>query len=279
MKFIKPMAIHGLVAAMLVLMMASTQVYAFAEGTLLRREMQNADVKKLQQDLHTLGLLTVNPTGFFGSLTESAVMQFQRQVGLTPDGVAGPKTLSQLMAGVSGNEKRLPPVSRGSFTRASITDEIQLRPWFGDIERFFARGDVATIIDVNTGLSFKVQRTFGTNHADVEAVSKEDTAMLKQIAGGEWNWVRRPIIVEVHGARLAASMTAMPHAGLDHLPALQTVSNRSGGFGRGINLDEIKGNGMDGHFDIHFLNSKTHGTNSVDAAHQKAIKEAANVGL
>jgi len=33
---------------------------------------------------------------------------------------------------------------------------------------------------------------------------------------------------------------------------------------------------MDGHFDIHFLGSKTHGTNKVDSNHQNAVKKAAD---
>jgi len=32
---------------------------------------------------------------------------------------------------------------------------------------------------------------------------------------------------------------------------------------------------MNGVFDVHFLNSKTHGTNRVDENHQKAVREAA----
>jgi hypothetical protein len=36
---------------------------------------------------------------------------------------------------------------------------------------------------------------------------------------------------------------------------------------------------MSGVFDVHFLNSRTHGTNKVNAAHQKAIKEAAAAKL
>ena len=70
-------------------------------------------------------------------------------------------------------------------------------------------------------------------------------------------------------------MTAMPHAGVDSEPANTYVSQRSGGYSRGLNLDKIKDNGMSGHVDVHFLNSKTHGSNKVDAKHQAAIKEAA----
>ncbi len=279
MRLNKRTAIRRLIIIVLLIMLSTTQAFAYSEATLLRKEMENSSVMKLQNDLHGLGFLTVNPTGYYGSLTEAAVMNFQRQYGLTSDGIAGGKTIAQLKQVLQGDDTTMPIVTRGSTTRTPSKGDIELRPWFGDIEHFFARGDVASIVDVATGLVFKAERTYGTNHADMETSSQEDTEILKQIAGGEWNWVRRPIIVEIHGVRLAASMTARPHAGLDRMPALQTVSNRSGGFGKGMNLDQIKGNGMDGHFDIHFLKSKTHGSNSIDADHQKALQKAAKASL
>ena len=260
----------------------ATSAFAYSNDVLLRREMRNDNVMKLQQDLHTLGYLSVNPTGYFGSLTETAVKGFQQASQLTPDGIAGPKTISSLQHQINNPKKQNEAtVTRSSRSRTSSVshEPIQQIPWFGEVESIFNRGDQATVTDVTTGKTFQVQRTYGTNHADVETLAREDTEILKEIAGGSWNWVRRPVIVEVHGLRIAASMTAMPHAGRDDKPALKTVSHRSGGFGTGINLDEIKGNGMDGHIDIHFLGSKTHGSNQVDHDHQKAIREAYQSGL
>jgi hypothetical protein len=40
--------------------------------------------------------------------------------------------------------------------------------------------------------------------------------------------------------------------------------------------DSNKNDGFAGHFCIHFVNSRTHGGNSVDSAHQGAIKYAYN---
>jgi peptidoglycan hydrolase-like protein with peptidoglycan-binding domain len=153
--------------------------------------------------------------------------------------------------------------------------KIELLDWWTQANKVFARGRNAKVIDVRTGKSFNIKRTYGGNHADCETLTKEDTKIMKEIWGGEFNWSRRPVIVEVAGRRLAASMSGMPHAGLDSKPANVTVSSRSLGYGRGANLDAVKSNSMSGHFDIHFKNSRTHGTNRVDAAHQKAIKEAA----
>jgi hypothetical protein len=120
-----------------------------------------------------------------------------------------------------------------------------------------------------------VQRTGGTNHADTETLSKEDTEILKEIYGGQWKWDRRAIILTVGDRRIAASMSGMPHAGRDDLAARTMVRNRSGGYGTGINYDSIKGNGMDGHFDIHLLHSRTHKTNRVDFMHSQMVLKAA----
>ncbi|MDD2459005.1 MAG: hypothetical protein PHQ83_10920, partial [Eubacteriales bacterium] len=65
--------------------------------------------------------------------------------------------------------------------------------WFGEAETVYARGDVATVIDLETGIRLQVQRTGGHNHADVETIDPAETAKLLQVAGGDWNWTRRPI--------------------------------------------------------------------------------------
>lgn len=282
MKNRKQVAVLILMAALLFVTLSAQQAFAYSDGVLLRREMRGNEVTRLQQDLHTLGFLDVNPTGYFGTLTESAVKDFQRQHGLTPDGLAGAKTISHLISLTqSAKEPAGVVVSRGNTIRTLSGGDVPVQklPWFGQVDSLFARGDVATVIDVETGLSYQVKRTYGTNHADVETLTREDTAILKETAGGEWNWTRRPVIVEVHGYRIAGSIAPMPHAGRDDLPALQTVSNRSGGFGRGVNLDEVKGNGMDGHVDLHFLGSKGHGSGRVCNDHQAAVLAAKNSGL
>lgn len=48
-------------------------------------------VKQIQKALHLF------PDGIFGKLTESAVMDFQKSVGLKSDGIVGPATLAKLI--------------------------------------------------------------------------------------------------------------------------------------------------------------------------------------
>jgi len=140
--------------------------------------------------------------------------------------------------------------------------------WFSTTQFLFPREADATVIDVETGRSFRIRRTFGTNHADVEPLTKEDTNTIYELWGG-WSWDRRAVVVIVDGSNyvLAGSMNGMPHGGVDHLPALAPISG-------GVNLDAVKGNGMDGHLCLHFLGSRAHGASSPNAAHQAMVQRA-----
>ena len=147
--------------------------------------------------------------------------------------------------------------------------------WYGSVEKTFSIGETATVYDIGTGLSFKIKRTYGHNHADCETLTAKDTAIMKKIYDGNWNWDRRAIIISVDGLKIAASMAGFPHAGTDKYAANKVLSSRSGGYGRGVNLDAVKGNNMNGVFDVHFLGSRNHYNNKADPKHQNSVKSAA----
>lgn len=119
------------------------------------------------------------------------------------------------------------------------------------VDEVFRLYDKARVIDFETGLGFTAQRRAGKMHADVQPLTAEDSAVMKKIYDGRWSWKRRAIILEVRGRRIAASMNGMPH-------------------GAGA----ISGNAFDGHFCIHFRDSRLH-TNRVDPAHQLMVWKAA----
>ncbi len=128
--------------------------------------------------------------------------------------------------------------------------------WTSGIHYRFARGETAIVTDVATGITWRVYRGGGTNHADVQPYTAADTAAMKKACGSNYGtWARRAIWVTVDGKRYAASMNCMPH-------------------GEG----SIKNNDFDGHYCIHFTNSRTHGSNKVDPQHQAAIKKALSAG-
>ncbi len=64
--------------------------------TLSKVGSRGEEVKAIQQELKDRGLYQGSVDGIFGSATEEAVKKFQRQQGLSADGIAGPQTLKKL---------------------------------------------------------------------------------------------------------------------------------------------------------------------------------------
>ncbi|MCM3600937.1 hypothetical protein M3175_09350 [Robertmurraya korlensis] len=130
-----------------------------------------------------------------------------------------------------------------------ISFEIEILPW-EKAKDILPKGKKFTVIDVETGKQFKVQRRAGSRHADVQPLTTRDTKIMKEIYDGKWSWKRRGIIVKVGDQFIAASMHGMPHGA----GALQ--------------------NGFPGHFCIHFLGSTTHRSGKMDKLHQLMILKA-----
>ena len=214
-----------------------------SKSTLLKRGMRGSAVKDLQQKLKNKGYYKSSVDGIFGSLTEKAVRNFQKSVGITVDGIAGPVTLAKL----NGSS----PSSRGNSSSDRESGSSGLASW-SKANQYFPLKSKAKVTDVATGKSFWVYRMGGTHHADVEPLTANDTAIMKSIYGGKWSWARRAIIVEINGRKMAASMNGMPHGS-------QTIHN----------------NNFNGQFCIHFLGSTTHGSGKVDPDHQAMVKKAA----
>ncbi len=263
---------------------------AAAAGSVLRSGSTGPDVVLAQHVLYQLGFLRESPDGVFGPATLQAVRRFQQEWGLAADGVIGVNTWEALRRAlderktvvhvvqpnetiwalarryqvpqdllVQANGLKNPSLIRaGDELIIPATAQAAGQPHPGvellrwdEVQKIYAHGKVVRVIDVRTGKSFRVRRYYGTNHADSEPLTQEDTAIMREVFGG-WSWERRPIIVEVDGRRIAASMNGMPH-------------------GNG----SIADNGFPGHFCIHFLGSRTHQSNKIDPAHQAAVLEAA----
>ncbi len=130
----------------------------------------------------------------------------------------------------------------------------QLMDW-EQVNKMFPVGTDAIVTDLLTQKSFKVRRMGGSLHADVEPITATDTAMMKDIYGGQWSWERRAIVVTMDGQRIAASQNGMPH----------TI------------YDNIKNNNFKGLFCIHFYHSKKHYDEQQDTEHQAMVKKAAGL--
>lgn len=127
----------------------------------------------------------------------------------------------------------------------------QLLEW-EEIKQRIPKLTRVTIVDLETGLSFRVQRRAGRDHADVQPLSKQDSAIMKKIYSDHWSWNRRAILIKHKDEVWAGSMNGMPHGG-----------------------DGIPDNGFKGHFCIHFSGSLTHKRHQSDLAHQAMTYKAA----
>ena len=73
------------------------------DGESLKSGSRGSRVEQLQRALVSLGLNPGDADGVFGGKTEGAVQRFQRQNGLTDDGVAGPMTIRAINNAVAAS--------------------------------------------------------------------------------------------------------------------------------------------------------------------------------
>ncbi|WP_066061452.1 hypothetical protein [Neobacillus soli] len=137
----------------------------------------------------------------------------------------------------------------GVYAASHISYKIDMPNW-NEVNHLLPRYTKFTVMDIETGKQFKVQRRAGSHHADVQPLTPKDTKVMKKIYGGKWSWKRRAIIVIHKDQWIAASMHGMPHGA----GALE--------------------NNFPGHFCIHFYGSTTHRTNAMDFSHMLMILKA-----
>ena len=68
----------------------------------IRKGYTGPEAELLQLALLRAGFLLTPPDGIFGRETEAALIRFQQMNGLTPDGIAGPKTWAALTPRLTG---------------------------------------------------------------------------------------------------------------------------------------------------------------------------------
>jgi len=115
-------------------------------------------------------------------------------------------------------------------------------------------GATATVIDYETGKKFQVRYMGGSNHADSEPLTAQDTTVFASLFPKGWSWATRPVLLQIGARTLAASIAGMPHS-----------------------IDTIPGNNFSGHFDLYFYNSTSHNTNTIQPSHQQNILTAAGL--
>ncbi|MFB2835029.1 peptidoglycan-binding domain-containing protein [Floridanema evergladense] len=116
----------------------------------LQQGDRGQDVKALQERLQALGYYRGNTTGNFGPLTKEAVIRFQKQAGLTPNGIVDSSTKTALITSPS--------------IRNTSVSQIQARLK----ERGFYQGPVNGIFSEETKTALKAaQKAYGVSESDL----------------------------------------------------------------------------------------------------------------
>ena len=133
----------------------------------------------------------------------------------------------------------------------SWKSQVVMMNWFSGGSSVLKTGGYGYIYDIGTGITLRIKRMGGHNHADVEPATKSDTAKLLKVAGGTFSWNSHAVILNAGGKYVACAINTMPHGD-------QTIKN----------------NNYNGQFCLHMVGSLTHGTSCVNANHQASIKKA-----
>ena len=218
----------------------------------------------IQTALKSLKYYTAEITGHFGSKTEDAVKRFQKDNGLTADGVVGKTTMDKLNEKYSGG-------SGSSTTNVALNSTIYNVSWSekntiinAGLNKTASDAGKVILTDLETGKSFKVHVQSNGNHSDVEPLTAADTATLCNIYGvgtaSAISWKRRAMILTLdqgQGVTLqfVVSVYAQPHGQQD-----------------------ITNNNFSGQFCVHFKGSTIHsgdGGSVPDSENHQAIITAA----
>ncbi|MGI5848609.1 MAG: peptidoglycan-binding protein [Christensenellales bacterium] len=104
---------HGLAADGIAGAATQAKLYSsFAKSLILNIGNRGEAVTTLQAKLKELGFYTYGSiTGYYGSITKSAVLGFQKAYGLAADGIAGPVTRNKLFSGTVSPTAAMPNTS------------------------------------------------------------------------------------------------------------------------------------------------------------------------
>lgn len=232
-------------------------------GTSYRNGSTGSGVLDLQTKLNALKYYEGKLSGNYGNLTEEAVRQFQKNNGLSADGVAGPKTIQAINAQYNNLYN-----SNGSTTEYSKV--MYNLSWTKTVDGsktgkkiitnlFTASKNVATLKDIKTGLSFNITLQSAGNHVDAEPSTASDTATMCRIYNvndaDSIPYNRRAMVMTVGSEQFVCSVYGEVHG-------QQNITN----------------NNFNGQFCVHFLDSTNHSTGNgyvpEEENHQAIIKKA-----
>ncbi len=224
-------------------------------STTLKLGVVSEAVKALQQRLIALGYLTGSADGTFGPKTSLALISFQKNNGLTSDGVAGSKTIAKLNSlnakAADGSKSTTTTAQAPTVSSAPSASTVRYANWYTEVKARCQLYPNVTLYDFTTGISWKIGLFSYGGHADGEPLTATDTANMLQAFGNRTTWTPKAVWVIFSDGRVyMASTHNTPHG---------TYHNRSNNF--------------NGHICIHFPRTaeQVAAIGPYATSHQKAI--------
>ena len=179
------------------------------------------EITVIQERLQKLGYLNQSPTGNFGSVTRDAVIQFQQEKGLPPDGIVGPETIAELFSPVRQarfETYQLPPlrsdVVRQTFSPTSRTNVLQRGDRGSEVrqlqERLKVQGFDPGLIDGIYGSQTEnaVRQFQQANRLFPDGVADSATLAALRIGGSQQN--PYVVVVPVSNDNTLSAVRAVP---------------------------------------------------------------------
>ena len=215
---------------------SSSAAVVTINAKLLQRGDTGSAVKALQQRLVQLGYLA-SADGIYGSKTVNAVAAFQKNNGLTADGVAGTMTLNRISSGSAvpaSGIAGLPSTNTNQTSTstsfvAPAASQVKYANWYNVIRPIARSMPDVVIYDPDSGLHFNLHMFSFGKHADSETPTAADTAILNQMVGVN-TWTPKYVwVIFPDGQVYIGSIHSHGHE-VDHTP----------------------GNDLEGHICLHF---------------------------
>ena len=137
-------------------------------SSILKQGSRGSAVKKLQDNLRTLGVYNSRSTGYYGPVTKNAVISFQKSKGLKADGIVGPNTQAKIQAALNGkgnsaSSSILRVGSRGSQVTSLQQRLKQLGYFKGNPTGYFGRITKNAVISFQRSQGLKTDGIVGSN--------------------------------------------------------------------------------------------------------------------
>jgi len=188
--------------------------------------------------------------------------------------LAGKKFLSKITGGLlfgdleEGSSNKVDPQfsTISDFTGNNATEGNVLYLGNEEVRKLNLSAGVADILDLKSGIVYKIYWEPPVKHTDYTPMTEADTASMKKITR-EWSWIARPVILKINGKSIAAATSLYPHG--------RIIGNTKSGLTDSTTppLGKMKWE-LGGHFCLWYKDSDTNHPEIMSESYCEGMREA-----